>query len=135
MVTTGVTEGETERKRKFVARTEGEYQEGEKREREREGTERENERDRMSFRGRLISLSTRLPVSLCPRLFVSLFYSTSCARKLESVTPFAIRPLPSYLHVRPFKIMNFDRYYRDDNGQSYKIFFSRKETKSKRLNR
>lgn len=105
MVTTGGAEGETQRKRKFVARTEGENQGGGKEgKREKGDTERENERNRMSFRGRLISLSTRLPVSLCPRFFVSLFCSTSCARKLESVTPFATRHLPPrYLHTRPFK--------------------------------
>lgn len=69
MVTTGGAEGETERKPKFVARIEGENQ------REREGRRKERTRDRMSFRGRLISLSTRLPVSLCLRLFVSLYFA------------------------------------------------------------
>lgn len=106
MVTTGGAEGETERKRKFVAwtgRVKG-REPGGRREEEWEETERETEKDRMSFRGRLISLSTRLPVSLCPRLFVSLFCSTSCARKFESVTLFATRPLPVIYICNPLKL-------------------------------
>lgn len=55
--------------------------------------EKTRERGRMSFRGRLDSVTTRDFPFLCVRvLFVSLFRPTSCTRKLESVTVYSFPP-------------------------------------------
>jgi len=78
---------------KFVA-TKGNHEENKR--------ENERKRDRMSFRGRLApwTAPTRLPVSLCPYLFVSLFHSTSSVQKFDNVT-FAVF-LPRNILFRHF---------------------------------
>lgn len=74
MVTTGGAEGETERKRKFVARIEGRKPEGKRKKRRRERGDGKRERERPDVLSWLTYFVVdRLLVSLCPRLFVSLF--------------------------------------------------------------
>lgn len=92
---------------------------------------------RMSFRGRLTSLSTRLLISLCPRLFVSLFrFPTSRARKFESVK--LLSPPPAIYIRDSSKLytsqvggwMNTDEYLYD---QLCIFFFFSSEKKKRNL--
>lgn len=128
MVTTGGVEGETKRKRKFVARTEGENQE-ERKEGEGGGERGDGERERDI--PDVLSWSTYFVVDEASRFFVStpLCFVISPnflrpkIRKRHAVrhsppAPFAV------IYIRdPSKLwVSRDRYYFGDNDPLYTIF-------------